>query len=152
MGTSCAPLLADLLLLACQADFLQVYFKIKDRKLAQNLNYSFRYINDVLSLNNSQFGDYQHSIYPNGLDTTDTQKIASYLDLHLDNGGRLKTKLYDKSDDFRFPIVNFPFIVSSIPSSRTYCISQLIRCDCDFLDRAQLLTQKLFKQGYVLLS
>jgi hypothetical protein len=32
---------------------------------------------------------------------------ASYLDLHLeiDNGGRLKTKLYENCDDFTFPIV-----------------------------------------------
>jgi hypothetical protein len=41
---------------------------------------------------------------------------ASYLDLHteIDNGGRLRTKLYDKRDDFNFPIVNFPFISSNI--------------------------------------
>ena len=36
---------------------------------------------------------------------------ASYLDLDLeiDNEGNLKSKLYDKRDDFNFPIVNFPF-------------------------------------------
>jgi hypothetical protein len=39
--------------------------------------------------------------------STDTQKHASYLDLDLD-GGRLKTKLYDKLDDFTFPILNKP--------------------------------------------
>ena len=35
-------------------------------------------------------------------DTTYTIKSVSYLDLHLevDNKGRLKTKLYDKTDDF----------------------------------------------------
>jgi hypothetical protein len=39
-------------------------------------------------------------------------RSASYLDIHLeiDNEGRLRTKLYDKRDDFNFPIVNFPFI------------------------------------------
>ena len=62
---------------------------------------------DVLSLNNSQFHDYMQLIYPNELevkDTTDTLKSASYLDLYLEinNGGRLKTKLYDKHDDFTF--------------------------------------------------
>jgi hypothetical protein len=43
--------------------------------------------------------------------TTDTPALASYLDLYLyiDNAGRLKSKLYDKHDDFDFPIVNFPF-------------------------------------------
>ena len=62
---------------------------------------AFIYIDDVLSLNNSKFGDYVERIYPIELemkDTTDTVKSASYLDLHLeiDNEGRLKTKLYDK--------------------------------------------------------
>jgi hypothetical protein len=43
---------------------------------------------------------------------------ASYLDLHLeiDNGGRLKTKLYDKRDDFTSPIVTFPFISNNNPT------------------------------------
>ena len=68
-------------------------------------------------------------------------KSASYFNLHLeiDNGGRLKTKIYD----FTFPIINFPFISSNIPASPAYeiYISQLIRHsrDCgkysDFLDR-----------------
>jgi hypothetical protein len=70
----------------------------------------FRYIDDVLSLNNSRFGNYLHIIYPNELevkDTTDTQSSASYLDRHLeiDNRIRLKTNFYDKRDDFTFPIV-----------------------------------------------
>ena len=43
---------------------------------------------------------------------TDTDRSASYLDLHLeiDSDGRLRTKLYDKRDDFNCPIVHFPFI------------------------------------------
>jgi hypothetical protein len=56
-----------------------------------------------------------------------------------------------------FPIINFPFISSNIPASPAYgvYISQMKRysraCDqySDFLERAQLLTQKLLKQGYV---
>ena len=70
---------------------------------------------------------------------------------------KIKTNLCDKRDDFTFPIVNFPFISSNIPASPAYgdYISQLVRysIDCaqysDFLDRAQLLTQKLLKQGHV---
>jgi hypothetical protein len=31
----------------------------------------------------------------------------------VDSEGRLRTKLYDKRDDFNFPIVNFPFICRS---------------------------------------
>jgi hypothetical protein len=61
------------------------------------------------------FGDFVDRIYPIELeikDTTDTDRSASYLDLHLeiDSEGRLRTKLYDRRDDFNFPIVNFPFV------------------------------------------
>ena len=128
----------------------------KDKKLAISFNSTFRYIDDVLSLNNSKFGDYVERIYPIELeikDTTDTVKSASYLDLHLeiDNEGRLKTKLYDKRDDFSFPIVNFPFLSSNIPAAPAYgvYISQLIRyfrvCIFyhDFLDSRLLLIRKL---------
>ena len=60
------------------------------------------------------FGDFVDRIYPIELemDTTDTDRSASYLDVHLKiySEGRLRTKLYDKRDDFNFLIVNFPFI------------------------------------------
>ena len=69
----------------------------------------------------------------------------------------LKTNIYDKCGDFTFAIVNYPFIRSDMPASPAYgvYISQLIRYSraCvqynDFLDRAQLLTQKLLKQGCI---
>ena len=88
MGTNCVPQLADLSLHASESGFLQELIKNKDRKLAHTFYSSFRCIDDVLSLNNSRFGDYYlHRIYPNGLDvkdTTDTQRFASYFDLHLE--------------------------------------------------------------------
>jgi len=54
MGTTCASFLADLLLHADEAGFLQVLLKNKERKLPQTFNSSFRYISDVMSLNNSR--------------------------------------------------------------------------------------------------
>jgi hypothetical protein len=93
----------------------------------------FRYIDDVLSLHNSRFGYFVDHIYSIELeikDTTDTYRSASYLDLHLeiDSEGQLRTKPYDKRDDFNLPIVNFPFICSNIPATPAYgvYISQLI--------------------------
>ena len=89
-------------------------------------------------------------IYPIDLeikDTTDTDRADSYLAKHLEidseSEGRLRTKLYDKRDDFKFPIVNFPFIYSTIPAAPAYgvYIFHLIRysraCGSyqDFLDR-----------------
>ena len=69
-------------------------------------------------------------------------------------------KLYDKRDDFNFPIVNFPFICSNIPGAPAYglYISQLLQdsrsCGSyyDFLDRGLLLTRKLLKHEFLWIS
>ena len=43
---------------------------------------------------------------------------ASFLDLHLSiSAGFVKTKIYDKRDDFDFDIANFPFLDSDVPRS-----------------------------------
>jgi hypothetical protein len=104
-----------LFLYSHEANVIQGLLKKNEKKLARFFNFTFRYIDGVLSLNNSRFGDFVDLIYPIELaikDTTDTDRSASYLDIHLeiDSEGRLRTKLCDKRDDFSFPIVNFPFI------------------------------------------
>ena len=132
MDTNCTPLLVDLFLYLYEADFIQGIRKKNEKKLARSFNFTFRDIDDVLSLNNSRFGDFVDRIYPIELeikDTAYTDRSASYLDLHNDSEWRLRTKLYDKRDDFNFPIMNFPFICSNIlaaPACGVY-ISQLIR-------------------------
>jgi hypothetical protein len=78
--------------------FLQGLLKNKDKKLVQTFNSNIRYIDDVLSLNNSRFADYLPRIYPNEhevKDTTDAQRSASYL--AIDNRGRLKKKTLRQS-------------------------------------------------------
>ena len=110
-------------------------------------------------------GDFVDRIYPIRLevnDTTDTDMSASYLDLHLEieSEDRLRTKFYDKRDDFDFLIVNFPFICSNIPAAPAYgvCISRMIRYSracCshqDYFDRGLLLTRKLLNQGFLLVK
>ena len=119
----------------------------------------------IISLNNSRIGNFVDRIYPIELEIkypTDTDRSASYLDLHLeiDSEGRRRTTRYDKRDDFNFPIVNFPFICSNIPVATSYgvYISQLIRysraCGSyqDFFDRGLLLTRMLLNQRFLLIS
>ena len=161
MGTNCAPLLADLFLYSYEAEFIQTLIKSGKRHLAKSFCFTYRYIDDVLSINNPKFGNYIDDIYPAELeikDTTDADHRASYLDLDLsyDRNKRLQVKLYDKRDDFDFNIVNFPFLSSNIPQSPAYgvYVSQLIRyarassAYSDFLVRSRLLTGKLLGQGY----
>ena len=130
--------------------------------LASRFNLTYRYIDDVLSINNPEFENFLGQMYPAELeikDTTESTTSASYLDLLLSIGrdGQLHTSIYDKRDDFNFHITNFPFLSSNIPSSPAYgvFISQLIRyaraCssyEC-FILRARRLSSKLLKQGYL---
>ena len=96
MGTNCAPLLADLFLHSYEAEFVQKLLRDNNKKLAVSFNHTFRYIDDVLSINNHNFHNYVHLIYPDELDikdTTESDKSASYLDilLNIDSNGRLTT-------------------------------------------------------------
>ena len=65
--------------------------------------------------------------------------------------------MHDKSDNFDFEIVNFPFLDGYGPRSTSYGVysSQLIRFFsrasshvADFNTRNKVLPEKLFKQGY----
>jgi hypothetical protein len=86
----------------------------KDKKIreARAFNFTYRYIDDVLSINNSRFAEFLPLIYPPELEVkenTDTASSASFLDIYLeiDDSGHLSTNIYDKPDDFNFKIVIF---------------------------------------------
>ncbi len=134
MSTDCAPLSADLYLYTYEYDFRDTFITSKRLHLAKRFNNTFRYIDDLISLNNKPFGIHINNIYPSELElteTTESSNSASYLDLHA--LAYIKDhptfQLYDKSDNFNFPIVNFPDLDSSIPVKLAYgvYISQLIR-------------------------
>ena len=98
MGTNCAPLLADLFLYFY---IIQTLIKSGKRHVAKSFSFTYRYIDDVFSINRPKFGDYIDYIYPVELeikDTTDADHQASYLDLYLsyDRDKRLQVKFYVK--------------------------------------------------------
>jgi len=162
MGTDCAPLLADLFLHSYESTFLQKMMGNKTTyHIAKLFNRTDRYIDDLMSLDNPRFEEYVPQIYPKELilkKTNGTNEEAEYLDLlvNIDENGTIKTKLYDKRDDFNFDIVNFPFLDSNIPLGPAYgvYISQLIRyCRAcckyeDFKMRHEVLVTRLLSQGY----
>jgi hypothetical protein len=82
MGTDCAPLLADLFLYSYNAEFVMGLKK----KLAMSFNHTYRYIDNVIRINDHYFHDYVRSIYPDELEiknTTESAKFGSYLDILL---------------------------------------------------------------------
>ena len=93
-------------------------------RLARSFNHSFRYIDNLLSLNNPGFGDLIHHIYPTEheiKDTTDAGKSAAYLDLHLeiDGNGKLFFKLYYTTNATTFHSILSIFL-SSVQTSLQY--------------------------------
>ena len=115
MGTNCTPLLADLFVYSYESEFLQKL--VKDKKIHETraFNFTYRYIDDVLSINNSRFAEFLPLIYPPELEvkeTTDTASSAAFLDLYLEflDSGQISTRIYDKRDDLNFKIITFPAI------------------------------------------
>ena len=81
MGTNCAPLLADLFVYSYESEFLQKLVKDKKIHEARAFNFTYRYIDDVLSINNFRFAEFLPLIYPPELEvkeTTDTASSASF--------------------------------------------------------------------------
>ena len=125
----------------------------------QPFNFTYRYIDDVLSINNSRFAEFLPLIYPPELDVKESTDTASsaFLALYLefDDSGQISTKIYDKRGDFNFKIIN-PNMCSNISASPAYgvYISQLIRYArassnySDFLKRHLHLRNRLLNQGY----
>ena len=72
-------------------------------------NSTSRYLDDLLNIDNNFFDSMVNRIYPSELqlnNATVSDAEASFLDLHLSiSDGFVKTKIYDKRDDFDFDIV-----------------------------------------------
>ena len=64
MDTNCAPLLADLFLYSYEAEFIQSLLSTCRKRLATQFNFTYRYIDDVLSINNQDFENYVGQMYP----------------------------------------------------------------------------------------
>ena len=135
MGTSCAPLLADLFLYSYENEFLDKLIKEGKRKLARKFNLSYRYTDDLISLNNKRFYEFIYDIYPKELTISETTEricfrcFLSRPTFTGDENNNITTKLYDKRYAFGFHIANFRFMSSNIPSAPAYGIyaSQLVR-------------------------
>jgi len=157
MGANYAPLVADLFLFCYESEFMKSLSKSNDLNLIEKFNTSFRYLDDLCSLDNSLFHTYIKNIYPKELillqsNNSDDKATLSDIDVQINNL-HCTIKIYDKRDDFDFNIVNFPPLDGDIPSSPSYgtYLSQLIRfarvCTRveDFNERNSIMSRKLFK-------
>ena len=152
MGSNFSPNLANLYLHFYESQFInRMHEDGKNR-----YKYTYRYIDDLLSINNRDVIYDVNSIYPRFLDITninnDNFKKGSFLDIEIEvNDNRFFTKVYDKRREFNFDILGLPSFISNIPVNMAYGIicSQFCRFTniCmrkeDFLHNCQLVINKL---------
>ena len=134
MVTNCAPLLDDISLYSYEAEFIQILLSPGKEQLASRFNLSYKYIDDVLSINNPEFEHYLGQMHPAELeikDTTESIISACYLDLLLSIGrdGQLHTPIYDHRQTRWF---QFPHHKLSVSSCSDFQSDQTFRQFHDF--------------------
>ena len=96
-------------------------------------NDTFRYLDDIFTIDNPEFEKHIPDIYPTELQlnkANTSDKETSFLDLDIKViGSDVHTSVYDKRDDVVFPIVNFPWLSGDVPRLPSYGvhISHLVR-------------------------
>ena len=104
MGTNCAPLVADLFLFCYERDFMLSLSEDNQSDIIEAFNSTSRYLDDLQNIDNYFFDSMVNRIYPSELQinkANESDTEASFLDLHLSiSDGFVKTKIYDKRDDF----------------------------------------------------
>ena len=118
-------------------------------------------LNDLNALRyGAVFAQHKDRLYPPELtlnQTTVSTTSTHFLDLTITaEHKQYVSKIYDKRDDYKFAIVNFPHLDANIPKKPAYgvFISQVLRyfsgCThyADFADRVRTLQLRLSTQGY----
>ena len=85
MGTDCAPFLANLFLYSYESEWMDKKLKNKDFDILHKFNRCYRYIDDLLCINNDQAMDEVMSdIYPKELSLTsdDVNQLFRLADRH----------------------------------------------------------------------
>ena len=159
MGSDPAPFIANLFLYIYENRFM-TNLKKDDLARAKNLRHVFRFIDDLISLNdNDEFMRSHKEIYPPEMELkveNENNFSASFLDLALAvSEGVIDTKLFDKRDAFNFSVVRMPYKCSNIPCKMFYStigaeILRICRATSHynfFLISARSLINRMRKQG-----
>ena len=124
MGSDPAPAFANLFLYHYESTWLD-NIKKTNNILARKFGQVFRYIDDLLALNDgNSFESHFKDIYPEELQLNKENAESSstnFLDLHIEIVDRtFTTLLFDKRDHFGFSITRLPYKDSNIPHRMFY--------------------------------
>ena len=105
MGTNCAPLKADLILLCYERDFMSNIHKSKWCELIDMFNDTSRYLDDIFTIDYPEFEKHIPDKYPTELElnkANTSDKQTSFLDLNIKViGSDVHTSVYYR----QFPLV-----------------------------------------------
>lgn len=164
MGTNCAPVLANLFLYVYESRYVDRLTAMSANK-ARQFHLTFRFIDDVLSLDNAHWpaaieqSSANGGLYPAELELSDTsisEHEAHFLGLHIvTQANRLRIAVYDKRNSFPFEVKRYPRMDSLIPGTIPYGVlsGQLHRgyriCSdhTDFLAFSVQVAQRLHANG-----
>ena len=116
ISTNCAPLVADLILFYYERDFMLFLSEDNQSDVIEAFSCTSPYLDGHLNIDNNFFDSMVNHIYPSKRQLISPMWYvsgtdASFLDLRLSiRDGFVKTKKYDKRDDFDFDIVSFLFL------------------------------------------
>jgi hypothetical protein len=157
MGSNYSTNMANLFLFYYEAKHMN------ETSFPDEYRFTFRYIDDLVAINNTRVQEEIGNIYPDCMELEETVmspfKIAHYLDLNIIVNDLEKcfiTSIYDKRRDFEFEFLSLPNAESNIPSHiiKNVITGQLKRFAtiCSegdgFLFNSWLLHQRLLANGY----
>ena len=121
MGTNYAPLLDDLFFYSYETHFIQWLLKKNEKKLARFFNFTFLWIDDVLSQTNYKFTDYVDSIDPIELELKDATDMLYTLHTIIDSKINSSNTciwstytLYTSRSWYHIPVLVVPLKISLI--------------------------------------
>ena len=141
--------------------FVKTVTKAKQYNVLHKMNNMCRYIDDIGIANCSNFLEMAANIYPSYL-TLNKANVSSvvnspFLDLSISvQNSKFMVKVYNKTDDYSFTVISFPFLDSNLSTNVCYSVyfGEVLRylriCSCleDFVIRTRMFSAMLITRGY----
>ena len=161
MGMIPAPGFAKLGLGVDEYRFCSKLVREKRIDVLRKMSNLVRYIDDIGTANFEEFGMIAREIYPPSLtlnrSNEDSVNNCAFLDLNISIGNdKFLIKVYNKTDDYDFRVITFPYLESNILTSVCYSVyfGELLRYFRistkleDFVSRLKMLTVMLINRSY----
>ena len=133
MGGNSSSQFADLSLAKSEFNYMKSLLASKKMNLAKLLSNNGRYVDDLSVFNYLNFANLISDIYPVDLvmeRSGDDNKDINYLDIRIKiSNSIISTEVYNKVEDFNFPVVMYTFPNSNMPINIGYNVfyGQLLR-------------------------